>query len=327
MRNVRVDYPGHLTGGLSSVSIVHPASSQLSRVSFSSLLQIPGDLLESDKELIALLGKQFVQRKDVKAYQGPSGDWYPVRNGKEGPLLPMSLQDFEEHLAGRKTLGHYMVEPGTNLCKLFAFDIDLTQPKQQPDGSWFRPTYPHPDNPGERVYDWIDSTGAPHDFNPREVWLWPKESHDHPAYKHLTVALRCTAEALAGRINHMLGIPTAILNSGGKGLHVYGFTGTMPAEEAIGQATDVINSFGVFNPTRGKNFYRHVHDYDVIEIEVFPKQSEVSTDGFGNLMRLPLGVNQKTGKKSYFVSCRTGYDRVDLEMDAMRALEGDLPWE
>lgn len=278
--------------------------------------------MDSDEErLIALVGQKFVQRKDVKAYQGPTGAWYPVKDNNTGQPLPMNLGDFRGHLAGTQTLGHYMVEPDTNLCKLFAFDIDLTKPKDD-----FQPSYPGPES-GQRLTTWTDNNGVEQIFNPRETWLWPKEAHEHPAYKHISIALRCIAESLAGRIVDMLNITTAILNSGGKGLHVYGFTGSMPAEAVRESAMTVIDSFGVFAPSRGNNFYRHVHDYDVIEIELFPKQGQVSSDGYGNLMRLPLGVNKKTGNKSYFISTRTGIDRVGIEMDPIRALEGDLPWE
>lgn len=35
--------------------------------------------------------------------------------------------------------------------------------------------------------------------------------------------------------------------------------------------------------------------------EVFPKQDTVAADGIGNLVKLPLGIHQKTGKHSWFV--------------------------
>lgn len=35
--------------------------------------------------------------------------------------------------------------------------------------------------------------------------------------------------------------------------------------------------------------------------EVFPKQVKVTEGGFGNLVKLPLGIHKKTGKRSYFL--------------------------
>lgn len=35
--------------------------------------------------------------------------------------------------------------------------------------------------------------------------------------------------------------------------------------------------------------------------EVFPKQVRVTEGGFGNLVKLPLGVHRKTGQRSYFL--------------------------
>jgi hypothetical protein len=281
------------------------------------------------EQLIKLLGQNFVQRKDVKAFQRSDGSWFPVRAGKDGPFLPMRRSDFENHLKGTQTLGHYMVEPETNLCKLFAFDIDLTKPVFEPEDKVFRPTY-RDENNVERD-TWIND-GIEVPFNPREVWQVGNPAATFrklldPAAKHLTLCLRSMAEALSSRIYSVLNIPTAILNSGNKGLHVYGFTGSIPADTAREMAISILDSFGVFKPYRGNNFYRHTHAYNCLEIEVFPKQSTVSADGFGNLMRLPLGVNMKSHNKSYFVSCKCGGDRLDLEMTPIRALEGNLPWE
>ena len=34
---------------------------------------------------------------------------------------------------------------------------------------------------------------------------------------------------------------------------------------------------------------------------MFPKQIKVVEGGFGNLVKLPLGVHRKTGQRSYFL--------------------------
>jgi hypothetical protein len=39
-------------------------------------------------------------------------------------------------------------------------------------------------------------------------------------------------------------------------------------------------------------------------MEVFPKQNQLSGKGFGNLVKLPLGIHRVTGKQSWFIDCR-----------------------
>jgi hypothetical protein len=62
---------------------------------------------------------------------------------------------------------------------------------------------------------------------------------------------------------------------------------------------------------RGHNFYkwdevddnqvRHHTEHEIFTIEVFPKQTQINSDGFGNLMRLPLGRNLKSEDPTFFV--------------------------
>lgn len=229
------------------------------------------------------------------------------------------MADFEAHLNGSKTMGHYMMNEEDE-CKLFAFDIDILD-FQRFDGSHEEcdaatavgdvdKTHKHP---------WMVKGVA---YNLREEWLKGPES---PFHERLTTQLRCMAEGLALRINRTLKISVAISNSGGKGLHVYGFTGLMPGEVLRKFALEVLDSFG-FVPTKGNNFFMQPHDYKALEIEIFPKQGSLEGKDLGNLMKLPLGVNRKTGIRSEFISCRVGYNALQA-MDPVRALEGDLPWE
>jgi hypothetical protein len=44
-------------------------------------------------------------------------------------------------------------------------------------------------------------------------------------------------------------------------------------------------------------------DLQAFEIEVFPKQDAHSGKGFGNLVKLPLGVHRLSGKRSFFIEC------------------------
>ncbi|MEA1949649.1 MAG: CRISPR-associated primase-polymerase type A1 [Thermodesulfobacteriota bacterium] len=45
-------------------------------------------------------------------------------------------------------------------------------------------------------------------------------------------------------------------------------------------------------------------DLSAFTLEVFPKQDRLSGKGFGNLVKLPLGIHRLSGKKSYFLECR-----------------------
>lgn len=257
--------------------------------------------------LIKLIGERFIARKDVKAIQYDDGSWSPVTSNRkaDGQRLPFKMDDFTRHLDGSATYGHYLI--GTDdTCKLFAYDIDLNKTGRYPDLS------------SEGIFsEWTEC-------NPREAWL----DSAHPAREWLQLQLRCMAEGLAYSIHRQLGIPVAVMDSGGKGVHVYGFTGLMPAAMVRSLALGVLDNLGCFEATRGENFYAHKWGaYPNLSIEVFPKQGSLEGKDLGNLMRLPLGVNRKTGNRSQFVTLKNGYNQPWLSMDPIRAMEGDMPWE
>lgn len=79
--------------------------------------------------------------------------------------------------------------------------------------------------------------------------------------------------------------------SGGKGLHFWFFL-----REAVPPRTVklVLEEF--------KNILSG--DLSAFGLEVFPKQEKLSGKGFGNLVKLPLGVHRLTRRRSYFVACR-----------------------
>jgi hypothetical protein len=90
-------------------------------------------------------------------------------------------------------------------------------------------------------------------------------------------------------------------------------------------ALGVLESFGDrFQPTRGSNFFR-VDGY-VIDVEVFPKQSDLDGKDLGNLMRLPLGTNLKTGDKGRFLKLRQGAEQFTPMAAQAVLLDGELPW-
>jgi hypothetical protein len=78
--------------------------------------------------------------------------------------------------------------------------------------------------------------------------------------------------------------------SGGKGYHFwYFFDEPQPAGRVKAALT------GIANQIR--------NDLSLFQLEVFPKQDHLSGQGFGNLVKLPLGIHRKTGKRSYFCEC------------------------
>ena len=251
----------------------------------------------SDTLAIAL-GRRFILRKDVKSEQGTDGGWYT----KE---VPWKMADIHDHLAGKKTYGHYLLDDASN-TKLFAFDLDLVK-----EGFYVSTKEDEIMDGGQRC-------------NPREVIHDPS----HPGREFLIMQLRCMAEALAHKIVRITDgeIPVALAWSGGKGMHVYGFLPQpTPGVEARGLALGILNSFNCFEPVRGNNFFRHsMGAYTNIEIEVFPKQDTLEGKRLGNLMALPLGVHRKTGQKKFFMDCRVEYT-VLKPLDPMKALEGEMP--
>lgn len=142
----------------------------------------------------------------------------------------------------------------------------------------------------------------------------------------LTSQLNLIAEGLARRAHKLTECHVAAAFSGNKGVHVYCFTGPEPAADVREAALEVINSFGAFEPIRGDNFFRQKYgDYQGVEIEVFPKQTEIGPDGFGNLMRLPLGVNKKSGVNGHFIQFIPPTTEF-TEMEPTAALGDELPW-
>jgi hypothetical protein len=62
-------------------------------------------------------------------------------------------------------------------------------------------------------------------------------------------------------------------------------------------------------------------NYDNITVEVYPKQDVLAHDGYGNLVRLPLGIHPVTKQRSHFINLESvpGLDPL-AEFDAATAL-------
>lgn len=265
------------------------------------------------KDTVRLLGTSYIARRDVKAFQRDDGAWFPDRT-------PFTMQDFRDHLAGTKTLGHYMLDADSN-CKLFAYDIDLVKHNRDCEGGGCKGCPVQIDELAVSDQGNPVKTGGIFECIPRESF-----HSSNPSHKTLWINLRCLADGLARRIYKELGIPVAIATSGHKGLHVYGFTGLMPADATRQVALSILSGMEVFESFRGENFWRHKHEYRMLDIEVFPKQTNLDGKDLGNLMSLPLGVHRVTGNRKEFLSIKNLVDRK-VSMDPMKALSGDLPWE
>lgn len=269
------------------------------------------------RELEDTIVKRFIERKDVKAKQR-GAEYHPVVRGN-GERVPWSRADITAHLSGERSYGHYMVSP-EGKAKLFAFDIDLEQPSKHTG----------------KICRWIgineDGTWEdmePRECNPREAWHHPDAPDS--LIRFLRSELVSTAHELTSMVNRLLpDVPVAVSYSGNKGIHVYGLTGPHSGDELREVAKEILSAVGKYEPIRGENFYAStgtdlkVHNTNV-SIEVFPKQGNLEGKDLGNLMRLPLGVNAKSGKRAYFISLSNPVDAPFKEIDPMVALEGN-PW-
>ena len=263
------------------------------------------------KNLQNLLAQKFIARTDAKAIQQRNGDWHVhTKNRKaDGERIPWRREDLEAHLAGERTFGHYLLSQESK-CKLFAFDVDLQKAGSLPQ----LPLSPEVDEKA-----WEESFASVADL--RAAW----GDRKNPARDYMKLQFKEIAHMLLRGIVEELELPCAAAYSGGKGIHVYGFTGLIDAVEVREGAMIVLDSVGKFKPTRGENFFEHV-DYPNLSIEVFPKQSSLDGKDLGNLMRLPLGKNLKAPKDPTFFIDMTSPLGVMKPMNPETALLIENPW-
>jgi len=238
---------------------------------------------KKDNELERLIARRFIQRRDVFAVQRANGAYNPVNR-------KITSSDLTEHLTGRKTYGHYVVDH-QGRCRIIALDID-----------------------------WEDSvTFDGQEVNPREIF-----NTDHALKPRLIAAIRTVGDGLGWRLQRAWPKATVVTAfSGSKGIHIYGLIEKqILASDARSVATDCLTSLG-FSPVRGRNFFSHPY-HPGLSVEVFPKQEKVTKSGYGNLLRLPLGVHQKTRKRGFFYRMDSPLSELWPD-DPMRALsEGSL---
>lgn len=269
------------------------------------------------KELSDLIAKRYIARKDVKAIQHSDGSWSPhtVTGKHDGARIPWRREDLEAHLSGNQTFGHYLLDTDST-CKLFAFDIDLEQKGILPN-CWPAAIESEHFNK-EQWYEETDLRAAWRDRrNPGRAWT--------------KLQFKIIGLKLMKAIYEELEISCAMAYSGGKGLHVYGFTGLISAVEAREGAQIVLDACGVFEASRGNNFFKH-KDLDPVtgmpnlSIELFPKQDSLENKDLGNLMALSLGKNQKNIKDKKFFLDPNAPLGVMAPVDPIWALTTENPW-
>lgn len=262
-------------------------------------------------ELVNLISKRFIARPDVKARQF-TGGYTPVRESKEGPYIPWSRKDLEDHLAGSQTYGHYLISKQDEV-KLFAFDIDLEK-------TGFLPADPMSESYAEEsaLRDAWHIKAAPPGHPLHDPLLWARR-------EYMKINFMLLAKTLAMTTADLLQLDVAVAYSGNKGVHVYAFLpGPLNAAQAREGALMVLEACEI-SPSRGEVFFKHDdrtpdNGFPNLSIEVYPKQDSVGENNLGNLLRLPLGRNLKNAADPTFFIDMTEDLTVMKPTDPVRAL-------
>lgn len=281
------------------------------------------------KELAGLLAKRFIARPDVKAIQLDRdaghlhrGDWFPdikvdPEKRPNSPYLPhgFKMSHLLDHLDKKATYGHYMLGSDSK-CKLFAFDIDLNESGVYPTGVFAEMDGPNAIIPIPAM---------------RSSWQ-SRLPEDAAARDWLKYQMKMLAHVLA-RHTTQLGLDCAVAYSGSKGVHVYGFLPEpTPAAEVRAGALLVMEKTDEFQLLKGKHFFKHKNDDPIsgfpnFSVEVFPKQDSLEGKDLGNLMRLPLGVNQKNPKDPcFFLDMTSPFAQFKPVTDPVALLAGGNPF-
>lgn len=260
-------------------------------------------------EIADLIAKRFIARRDVKAIQFTNGAYVPHTvdlKDSDSKRIPWSRADLNDHLSRKKTFGHYMLNKDDQ-CKLFAFDIDLEKTGTVMTGE-----------------DWEDELFV---SDLRAEWL----KRDFVGRPWLKFQFKQIAHMFMRAITDQLEIPCAAAYSGAKGVHVYGFTGLMPAGDAREAMKIVLDSLERFHPLRGENFWKDnrtdtTSGFGNFSIETYPKQASLEGKDLGNLLRAPLGRNRKSNDPTFFIDMMSPMAQM-IPVDPVWALTTDDPWK
>lgn len=115
--------------------------------------------------------------------------------------------------------------------------------------------------------------------------------------------IRRERDYLLSRVNELAeeqGLHPLTEFSGGKGFHFWFlFETPIPALEAKRCLEGITGLLA--------------KDFTAFQLEVFPKQGQLSGKGMGNLVKLPLGIHRLSGKRSRFIACRDRSTEAQLE--------------
>lgn len=279
-------------------------------------------------QLAVMYAKRFIQRRDIKAVQFSNGGYSPDRELKNrstgqpdlGPHAPMGfeMQHLHAHLEGRATYGHYLLDQEDN-ARLFAFDIDLQKT------GFYVPMTQWDETQSEQ--DWENAQQPIPVSDLRAAWL----DRAHPARPWIKYQMGMLARKFSKVIIEQLGIGCAAAYSGNKGVHVYGFTGPMKANQIRAAALLCLDVMGDWEAIRGQHIFGHkVADpalgYQNFTIEVFPKQDSLDGKDLGNLMRLPLGRNLKSPDPTFFLDLSTPIGVMQPHPDPVSLLNSGNPF-
>lgn len=247
-------------------------------------------------------GDLLIARKDTKAIEKSNG-WIPDRKqvprGQDpttGELIPFKMGDFRNHLTGDRCLGTYLLNTD-NQVKFFALDIDLSSH----DGS-------DPKHPAPHWYAIHD----PEAFDDRSEPILDLETHEgpleaalhdpsNPAYRWARSILWSTMLGISQEVTRQLELPVLPVISGGGGHIIVPLGQLTPAVEARDLARAIMERTS-FVPDKGDIFWKSPNEHAGVTVEVFPKQDALpDKGGFGNLLRLPLGMHMQTKKRTYFL--------------------------
>lgn len=303
------------------------------------------DWPETTKKIAYLLATKFISRRDPAAQQTLDGGYRPLRTKNPATKevtasTPFTMDMILDHLDPAKpqtTYGYYLLDD-QDKTKMFIIDVDL-----QKEG--YVPSVELPAGATEEQYLYWRSSFY---YVPDLRGVWHDRSH-LAARQYLKKQMRILAGIFAGHIHHYIEVPSAAAYSGNKGVHVYGFTGSIPAAEALELGKIILHAPGYWVPSRGDNFYvdsrtpfdwspnvdRVMRPYDVFSdfdpgtffnfcIEVYPKQETLAGKDLGNLIRLPLGTNQHhPSDPTFFIDLTSAFDefRPIAPLQALTALD------
>lgn len=205
---------------------------------------------------LALYRKLFVHRSDVFAEQQENGDYYPVNR-------ELTDADIAAHLAGHKSYGVYVIDPGLRTAEGGALVV-------------------HPNTVHYVVFD--------------------LDTYDTQALDFLRRAVERLIAPLAYAWDRSNAHRQCLLleDSGGKGYHMWLFLDApVAARRARAWAAKVAAEYKQMARTVPQAEGAEHVGWPALEI--FPKQDTVQPGKYGNLVKLPFGVHGKTRARSYVV--------------------------